>query len=128
MPLTYIKGNKLEMPKATSPVNPDWYFLRKIEHSNAYLRVRANVIEKQVEAADGKTRTEYEYDEQEIVVPIPEEVITVEQFKAFIDTKEAECVAMVSPSSAPEQPEEVDNNIRKIKDINKIREKFKELK
>lgn len=111
--------------KATSNVNPDWYHLRKIEHSNAYLKIHANVTEHEIEDEHG-TRIEYEYDEKEIVVPIPEEVTTVEQFKAFMDSKEAEYKAMVTPSE-PEQPQqEEEKNIRK-KDINKIRKELKEL-
>lgn len=112
--------------KATSDTNPAWYWLRKLKGSTAYLRIHANIVEHEIND-DAGTRMEYEYDEIEIVVAIPEEVTTVEQFKDFIDSKEAEYVAKVSPSK-PSQPqeEEEETNIRK-KDINKIRKELKEL-
>lgn len=114
--------------KATSNEEPDWYWLRKLDKSEAYLRIHWNVTEKQVEDVNNETRTEYEYDEQEIVISIPNEVLTVEDFKSFIDTKKSDLLAMLPHSSAPEQPqEEEETNIRK-KDINIVRKELKELK
>lgn len=58
-----------------STVEPDWYWLRKIEGVTAYIRLHGNVKQIQVED-NGEPHTEYEYDEKEIGIMIPEDIIT----------------------------------------------------
>lgn len=60
------------MPRST--VEPDWYWLRKIEGVTAYIRLHWNIKQIQVED-NGEPHTEYEYDEKEIGIMIPEDII-----------------------------------------------------
>lgn len=66
-----------------STVNPEPIFIRKIANSNAYLRVRWGV--KQIEITDDNgNHTEYEYNEQKLVVPIPDDVVSPDDLKNWI--------------------------------------------
>ena len=110
---------------ATSNVEPDWYWLRKIERDTAYLKIRWNIAQKQVEEAEGK-RTEYVYDEEEITVTIPEAKETAAELKSYLSHKKASFI-----TKGKEQKAERDKTIVvkpktiRTMDIIKLREELK---
>lgn len=114
---------------ATSNEKPDWHWLRKLEKSEAYLRIRWNVEEKQVEDGDGNYRTQYEYDEEEIVVPIPQKITTVENLKQHLnDNKETymQIAQQKKEERATQPPPEEQTETIRTMDIKKLRKSLKE--
>lgn len=104
-----------------STVDPAWYWLKKVEENNLHLLIRWNVKE-----VTGDSHTGYEYDEQLIDVPIPDDVLTPDELNTYMDanedalTKIAKDKKAASEAPHPDPPED----IRKEK-IDKIRKKLK---
>ena len=58
-----------------SAVKPSEYEIRKFEGVTAYIGVRKNIKQILVEDMNEENHTEYEYDEKEIAVQIPDNLI-----------------------------------------------------
>lgn len=110
--------------KAASKEKPDWYWLRKIEEDTAYLRIRWNIEEKQVEEEEG-IRAEYNYDEEELAVTIPE-ILTVTKLKDYLRNEKTSILnkakGLKEERDKPKTPQE---ETIKTMDINKLREELK---
>lgn len=59
-----------------SAVKPSEYWLRKFEGVTAYVRIRWNIKQVQVEDMNSEKHTEYEYNEKEIAIRVPDNLIT----------------------------------------------------
>lgn len=108
-----------------STISPDWYWLKKIEDNNLHLLIRWNVAEITIDGDNG-SHTEYEYDEQVISVPIPDDVMTADELNTYMDANEDALTQIAKDKkSAGEQPHpDPPEDIRKEK-IGKIRKKLK---
>jgi len=58
-----------------STVKPGEYLIRKFEGATAYIRLPYNIKQIEVEDMTGEKHTEYEYDETEIAVALPDTLI-----------------------------------------------------
>ena len=75
-----------------SAVIPETVWVRKKELTDdglfLILRVRANIHQVTVEDMDGESRTEYEYDEEEIKYQVPDGITTSAEIKTLLGTEE----------------------------------------
>ena len=62
---------------------PKPIYLQKIENSTVHLQVRWDIIKTDINDENGK-RVEYNYNEREIVIQIPVDVVTPVDLKAWI--------------------------------------------
>jgi len=58
-----------------SALKPSEYWIRKFEGATAYIRLHSNIKQIEVEDMNGEKHTEYEYDETEIAVALPDTLI-----------------------------------------------------
>ena len=58
-----------------SALKPSRYWIRKFEGATAYIRLPCNIKQIEVEDMNGEKHTEYEYDETELAVALPDTLI-----------------------------------------------------
>ena len=109
-----------------SAVEPAWYWIKKIEGNVIHLLIRWNAKEIAVDDDEHGSHTEYEYDENAIIVSLPDGVRTLDELSAWITESEKtflDAAKATVDKIAPTATEDV--RTTKISDV---REKLKETK
>lgn len=88
-----------------STINPKSIWVRKIEKSSdglvAVFRVRWNVRNIESEDMDGKTHSEYEYDEQELKQILPVTINSVDDLISYVKVNKASLLSQAKKFVEP---------------------------
>jgi predicted metal-dependent hydrolase len=104
-----------------STVNPSIFWIRKIIGQTAFIRVRWNVKPIVVKDMDDREHSEFEYDEQELLVQLPPDISSVESLSDFLAKEKEKLLSQAKDSHSQTRDTSFSNEKTWCADIERVR-------